>query len=150
MRKREKQQIEREIRETERVLYVIGWIAITIFVIGAIVLKVLDYDLRQAGIPCMFFSRTGYYCPGCGGTRATYAFLSGHLLTSIYYHPLVAYLGIGGGLYMTSHTLDYLTRGKIKGIRFRNIYAYMMVVIILIQFVYKNALIYFFHYYMLN
>lgn len=141
---------ERESQQTERILYIIGWIAIIICVTGAIVLKVLDFDLRQAGIPCMFFTRTGYYCPGCGGTRAVYAFLSGHLLKSIYYHPLVPYIGIGGGLYMISHTLYYLTKGKIKGICFRNVYAYIMIIIIVIQFVYKNVLIYFFHYYMLQ
>lgn len=34
---------------------------------------------------------TGYYCPGCGGTRAITALLHGRLLSSFLYHPVVLY-----------------------------------------------------------
>ncbi|MGE4301255.1 MAG: DUF2752 domain-containing protein [Victivallaceae bacterium] len=30
---------------------------------------------------CPFFMVTGLYCPGCGGTRAAYAFLHGDFIT---------------------------------------------------------------------
>ena len=46
---------------------------------------------KNKGLPCMFYSITGYYCPGCGGTRAVLALLSGHPWTSFCYHPLVIY-----------------------------------------------------------
>ena len=32
------------------------------------------------GIPCLFHSATGLYCPGCGGQRAFYALLHGDIL----------------------------------------------------------------------
>ena len=42
-------------------------------------------------MPCLFRLLTGFYCPGCGGTRALWALLSGHPLLSFLYHPLVPY-----------------------------------------------------------
>jgi len=142
--------IEKRQQQADKTLYIIGWVAIIIMLIGMICLKIFDVDLRNTGMKCIFFSITGYYCPGCGGTRATYFFLSGHLLKSIYYHPVVVYLGIGGGIFMISHTLSYITKGKVKGIHFRNMYAYALIIITLVQFAFKNALIYFFQYYMLK
>ena len=41
--------------------------------------------------PCLFHLATGYYCPGCGGTRAITALLHGQILNSVLYHPVVLY-----------------------------------------------------------
>ena len=46
----------------------------------------------QGYFPCLFHTLTGAYCPGCGGTRALIALLSGKLLLSFCYHPLVLYV----------------------------------------------------------
>jgi len=32
---------------------------------------------------CLFHSLTGWYCPGCGATRAAYQLLHGHLLRAL-------------------------------------------------------------------
>ena len=45
----------------------------------------------EAGHPCLFHMVTGYYCPGCGGTRAVIALLHGDIIASFIYHPLVPY-----------------------------------------------------------
>lgn len=45
----------------------------------------------NGGVPCFFHSLTGYYCPGCGGTRASYAFLHGHFIRSFMLHPIIDY-----------------------------------------------------------
>ncbi|MBQ6855594.1 MAG: DUF2752 domain-containing protein, partial [Lachnospiraceae bacterium] len=37
-------------------------------------------------LPCMFRMLTGLYCPGCGGTRAVKALLTGHPIQSFLYH----------------------------------------------------------------
>ncbi|MEY8354136.1 DUF2752 domain-containing protein [Lachnospiraceae bacterium 54-53] len=47
--------------------------------------------LLGIGFPCMFHSLTGFYCPGCGGTRAVRSLLRGDLRMSFQYHPLVLY-----------------------------------------------------------
>jgi Protein of unknown function (DUF2752) len=33
--------------------------------------------------PCLFHALTGLYCPGCGGTRAVYQLLHGHVLLAL-------------------------------------------------------------------
>jgi hypothetical protein len=33
---------------------------------------------------CQFHALTGFYCPGCGGTRATYQLLHGNLLMALH------------------------------------------------------------------
>ena len=38
---------------------------------------------------CRFLSTTGYYCPGCGGTRAMRALLHLDLAAALSYNPLV-------------------------------------------------------------
>lgn len=44
------------------------------------------------GFPCLFHLLTGFYCPGCGGTRAVRLMLQGHWLLSLQYHPFVLYV----------------------------------------------------------
>lgn len=41
--------------------------------------------------PCLFHLATGYYCPGCGGTRAVKKLFQGHLFCTLLYHPAVLY-----------------------------------------------------------
>lgn len=48
-------------------------------------------EIFRQGFPCLFHLLTGYYCPGCGGTRAVKYLLQGQILRSIQYHPLVFY-----------------------------------------------------------
>jgi hypothetical protein len=49
---------------------------------------------------CLFHALTGWYCPGCGGTRAAYQLLHGHLRRALHDNALfvllLAALAIGG------------------------------------------------------
>lgn len=56
----------------------------------------LIWILREGRIPCLFHELTGFYCPGCGGTRAVLALLAGHPVLSFLYHPLVPYCALVG------------------------------------------------------
>ncbi len=47
------------------------------------------------GGKCIFHLLTGYYCPGCGGTRAVRFLITGHPILSFIYHPLVLYALFG-------------------------------------------------------
>lgn len=38
---------------------------------------------------CMFHEVTGFYCPGCGNTRALHALLHGHIIQSLHYNLLL-------------------------------------------------------------
>lgn len=48
-------------------------------------------SIWDQGFPCVFHLMTGWYCPGCGGTRAVKALLRGNLIESFHYHPVVLY-----------------------------------------------------------
>ena len=69
---------------TEDVLFCIIVAGIIIFVGGLGILHVLDLEWIAQGAPCFIYSLTGWYCPGCGGTRAVKALLCGRLFDSIY------------------------------------------------------------------
>lgn len=68
------------------------------------------------GFPCLFHFLTGFYCPGCGGTRAVRALLRGDVVKSFCYHPFVLYAVIAalaeGGFWLKT-----LLEGKQKGKR---------------------------------
>lgn len=131
---------EKRKKTTEDSLYIIGLVSIFIMLMIAWVVKRYSL-LDRLVIPCGFRMLTGYYCPGCGGTRAVRYFLQGHLLKSFLYHPMVPYIGIGGGIFMVRQTLHYLSRGKLPPMKFQTIYIYGLGAIIFVQFVIKNLLL---------
>ena len=95
--------------------------------------------------PCPLLTLTRFYCPGCGGSRAVYYLLHGKLLKSLICHPIVLY-GLAVVLpFMVTQTLALLTKGRIRGMRFRPWYLYAAAVIIIANFVLKNVLKLIFH-----
>lgn len=90
--------------------------------------------------PCMFHLLTGYYCPGCGGTRAVYALTQGRLLLSAFYHPLVPY---GAGVYlafMISQTVSRICRKPQLGMKFHMCYVWIALTLLFLNFALKNLL----------
>jgi hypothetical protein len=99
--------------------------------------------------PCLFHTITGYYCPGCGCTRAVKCLYTGQIIQSFKYNPIVLYFVILYFIFMGSHTIEILIKKnkriaqsnpltKIHGIHFRPIYVYIGLAIILIQCIIKN------------
>ena len=43
-------------------------------------------------LPCQFLAMTGYYCPGCGGTRALHALLHLHFLEALNYNCILPFV----------------------------------------------------------
>lgn len=138
-------QVKKDKMKTDKLLdkifYIIGWICIAI---GAIV-----FGLYRAGVlptihmaSCMIHAMTGYYCPGCGGTRATYALLHGKIITSLYYHPIVVYGVVVGGWFMISQTIERISRGKIHiGMHYRDLYLWIALVIAIVNCLVKNLIL---------
>ena len=76
--------------------------------------------------PCAFHSLTGYYCPGCGGTRSLIALLEGKVILSLFYHPLILYTAVFGGWFLLSNAIQFASRKRVKiGMPFRPIYFYI-------------------------
>ncbi len=68
---------------------------------------------RLLDMPCMFRTMTGFYCPGCGGTRAVTYLFEGNLIMSFIYHPLILYMVIVGS-YMCLYRVISMKSERIK------------------------------------
>ncbi len=78
------------------------FIFVNILVGVAVLLTFLFMLLQRIAVipsmPCIIHDVMHIYCPGCGGTRAMFALLQGHVLESLYYNPAVV-LGVALGLH---------------------------------------------------
>ncbi len=54
---------------------------------------------------CDVYRLTGFYCPGCGGTRSLMCLLSGDIAGAVYWHPFVPYVCILCGVFFVRYTL---------------------------------------------
>lgn len=130
----------------EQIAYGIGWC-----VAGA--LAVLYFAVEYLGAkpwkwlpPCLFHQITGYYCPGCGITRAIIALLHGDFAASFWYHPVVLYGVVVGGWFLLSQTVEKISRHRIRiGMQPREIYLWIALAVILLQTVIKNVALLVFH-----
>lgn len=63
-----------------------------VLLLCAVLLKV-TWNFWVGFLPeCYFYKMTGYYCPGCGGTRAVHSLLNLKLWTAFKYNPGVVSL----------------------------------------------------------
>jgi hypothetical protein len=60
----------------------------------AVMAVLFALDPARAGIfpPCPFHELTGWWCPGCGSTRALHQLLHGHLAAAFWLNPLAVLL----------------------------------------------------------
>ena len=126
-------------RDLETELFHIG---LTVLAAGttAWVLSGFLPPIRLPEIPCFFSSVLGFYCPGCGGTRAVKALCRGQFFRALWYHPLVPYLAVGFGGFMVTQGLHRVWIRLIRGWRFHQWYLYGAVFLILANFILKNML----------
>lgn len=124
---------------TEDVLFCIIVIGGLIFAGGLLLLHALGLDWIAQGGPCSIYRLTGWYCPGCGGTRACKALLRGEFLTSLYYHPAVLYLAAWLIVFLIRQTLHYLSKGRIRGFTYHGWHMGVAVFLFILNFIIKNA-----------
>ncbi len=89
------------------------------------------------GLKCGFRRLTSLYCPGCGCTRSVLTLCKGKILTSLYYHPLPVYLT---GLY-GNFALRHLLPNHLKPAKFRIIYVFILVILLLGNWILRNTLL---------
>lgn len=123
----------------EKGLYQLGWV---LFFAAAGIKMVSGFGpVRLHRLPCFVNQWTGYYCPGCGGTRAFWALLEGNFRQSFLCHPVVLYGAVLYVWFMVSHTIEYMTKGRIRiAMRYTDRYLYGALGIILVQWIVKNLL----------
>lgn len=138
---------ERERMSLERQLYMAG--LCMPFVLG---MFYAGFQLLPDGmtavfrLPCVFRAITGLYCPGCGGTRAVEALFQKEFILSLLYHPVVPYGAVIYLWYMVSHTIEILTGHRKKtGMRYRNVYLYLALFLVIINTAVKDIALTAFH-----
>lgn len=144
--------VGKRLHTLEDQLYRIGLVFLLVFTAAVIILKIVlpeGFELRR----CLFFQSTGYYCPGCGGTRAMLHLLKGDIVVSFIYHPIVLYAVGIYGVFMVSHTIERLEtlyyrrkavvkdRLFIRGVKFRPWYLYGALIVAFVNVTVKNILI---------
>lgn len=93
------------------------------------------------GLPCLFHLLTGLYCPGCGGTRATRFLLHLEIGKSLLYHPLVPYLAFVALLEVGSWLASKLWKRPGLYVRRYELFTYIGVGIILVNWGLKNYML---------
>lgn len=102
--------------------------------------RLIEIYIRQ-GLPCLFHLITGFYCPGCGGTRAVKFLIRGQILKSIQYHPLVFYAAAVILAEFATYGLSRLLHKPEIHLKRYNQLIYLGIAVILINWILKNVLL---------
>lgn len=98
-------------------------------------------EIARQGFPCLFHLLTGYYCPGCGGTRAVRYLLHGEIWKSIQYHPLVLYIVVAAAVELFRLIADYWKKKTIRYEKRYEMLVWVGVAIILVNWGIKNYML---------
>lgn len=136
----------------DKIAYVAGIIILSLLFALLCLYLFFDFDISKHIRPCMLNKLTGLYCPGCGGTRAVYALLSGQIIKSIYYNPIVAYAFFPGLWFMISQTIYRIkpsaNSGKLSGwfhtATIKPLYIYLGIILLLLNCAIKNFVLLYF------
>ena len=113
------------------------------FMIGGTLLFIFFGDkILAAGGECLFKKISGFYCIGCGGTRAFNYLVHLHILKSIFYHPFVPYTYLAYFFY-TINSFLYRHNKKCFARLSPFVLIYIGVGILTINFIVKNIFIFF-------
>lgn len=136
------------LSEKKTVEFAVWVMGLLLGIFAAVVLLLAyctPFTLESLMYECWIRVHSGIFCPGCGGTRAFFAFLHGKFVLSFFLHPVVPYMGILYFVFMLRGALHFLSRGKFAFLRFRLGYIYGAIAITLIQFILKNVCLLVFH-----
>lgn len=126
----------------DKYFYITGWVVIVLTAAAIVYFKIYGTHILTRFPKCTMYAVSGLYCPGCGGTRALFAFFRGQWLRAFVFHPIVPYAFILGGWFMLSQTIQRLSKDKFEiGLHFRPIYLWIALAIILVNWIVKVALI---------
>lgn len=125
----------------QNALFSAGWAITWMLAAGYAAARAAGLPLDKLVPPCVLRTLTGFYCPGCGGTRAVLALLRGDVLESLYCHPMVVYAAALSAWFLISNTVQRLSHGKIRiGMRYRHIYAAVAVALTILSMLVHNIL----------
>ena len=129
-------------------LYRCGWIFLFILCVLEIAKKVLfpHFVLSFGTHPCVFYTLTGYFCPGCGGTRSLRALLSGKIFVCAVDFPMIFYAAVVFAWFMISQTIERVSGSRIRiALRFRDVYIWIALLLIVVNCLVKNLALFVWH-----
>lgn len=97
---------------------------------------------QKAGIPCLFHLVTGAYCPGCGGTRAAKALVTGHIFQSLRYNPVVFYGAAVAAAFGLAWLYCRLHRRSAPGFRQVEVFLYGGLILAFANCIFKNYMLF--------
>ncbi len=100
--------IKNQLQETDKVLYEIGLVALGMGIAAVLLYYCTGINVLSVNYPCLFNRLTHLCCPGCGGTRSFRALLRGDILTCLYDYPPLLYGVIVYVIFMIRCTLYVL------------------------------------------
>ncbi|MGN0268096.1 MAG: DUF2752 domain-containing protein [Lachnospiraceae bacterium] len=131
----------KRIKTPEDGLFIAGWLILAAILILLIIKNLFFSELVIIELmkPCYIYSMTGFYCPGCGGSRSVAALLHGRFFACAVNYPLTAYAAVMYTWFMVSQTIQRVSRNRIRiGLRWRSGYLWAALGILIVHFVVKN------------
>lgn len=131
----------KKINTPEDGLFLAGWMILAVSVLLVALKNCIFPDLVIIDVmrPCYIYSLTGFFCPGCGGSRSVAALVHGRFLVCAVNFPLVAYSVIMYLWFMISQTIQRVSQNRIPiGLRWRHCYLWIALGILIGHFVAKN------------
>ncbi len=131
----------------DEAMFIVGNILVIGLCLGGALYLLAPELFQKLMWPCVFHEMTGFYCPGCGGTRAFRAMLSGDFRKSLWYHPFILYGSVVGGVYYFRYLLAIVlskwSRGRITPRKPYFYYWYIAVALALYagNFIWKNGVL---------
>ncbi len=89
---------------------------------------------------CVIYDKLGIYCPGCGCTRAFEALLKFDIKSSIIYNPAVFYSVIILISFLTTQTIERITKSTQHIMPYSNFYLYIGIFIMLSNCIIRNII----------
>lgn len=131
-------------KKIDTYFYIVGLCLIGILAVYYFISTRFGDGFLHFSYPCMLHELTGYYCPGCGGTRAVFYLMAGKVMKSFLAHPIVVYTALIGGWFMISQSLQHISYGRLSiGLHFRPLYLWIALVLTAGNWIVKNLVLYF-------
>lgn len=134
------------MNKEDHVFYLIGKVIFFPLILFGVIFSNYVYPLyfdKNPMMECRLRKYSGYPCPGCGGTRAFVYLFKGELLNSIIYNPAVVIALI---LYIHYMVVFFIRKNIKKNINEKplryDLYFYVFIFIILLQWILKLIIIF--------
>ena len=128
-----------EEKKIDNVLYILGLSSAVICCVYLLISKITGFRIENYLYPCLFHTVTGYYCPGCRGTRAVSPLFQGHFLISFLEHPFVPYAAVLCAWFLLSQTIERLSHHKLPlAMHYKDRYLWIGLAILIINCMVKN------------